>query len=304
MSDPMIIPNLWYDRQAEEAAKLYTSIFRNSKLGHATRASKAGFEIHGLPEGTVMNIEFVIEGQSFIAINGGPIFKLNPSVSFLVSLGSKAEVDGIWARLSEGGTALMELGAYPFSEWYGWTEDRYGLSWQVMSRGDGKPGRKIVPTLMFVGAQWGRAEEAIGLYTSVFAKSATGPIDRWGAGEEPEKEGTIRHASFTLLGQDFAAMDSRRDHNFAFNEAVSFMVPCRTQDEIDLYWTRLLAGGGQESMCGWLKDRFGLSWQVAPLALEEMLRDPDPRKVERVTNAFLKMRKFDLAQLRRAFEGK
>ncbi len=303
LTDPKIIPNLWFDRQAEEAARLYTSIFRDSKLGEISRATKAGFEVHGLPEGTVMTAEFEVEGLSFIALNGGPLFKLNPSVSFLVSVGSKEEVDELWAGLSEGGAALMELGAYPFSERYGWTADRYGLSWQVMSRGDGKPERKIIPTLMFVGAQAGRAEEALRLYTSTFGDSRVGPIDRWGRGQEPEREGEIRHAGFTLRGQDFAAMDSRLGHDFAFNEAVSFMVPCRTQDEIDSYWSKLTADGGQESMCGWLKDKFGLSWQVAPLALRTMLHDPDVRKVERVTNAFLKMKKFDIAELTRAFNG-
>jgi predicted 3-demethylubiquinone-9 3-methyltransferase (glyoxalase superfamily) len=97
--------------------------------------------------------------------------------------------------------------------------------------------------------------------------------------------------------------DSAYEHAFGFNEAISFLVLCTTQREIDHHWSRLTAAGGQEGVCGWLKDRFGVSWQVAPAALHEMPRNPDKTKVERVTNAFLKMKKFDLAQLRAAYEG-
>ncbi|VVB53445.1 3-demethylubiquinone-9 3-methyltransferase [uncultured archaeon] len=298
-----ITPNLWFDRQAEEAAKFYTSIFKNSGIGKMTRASKAGFEIHGLTEGTVMTIEFEIEGQKFIAINGGPLFKFTPAVSFLVACNTREEVDAIWEKLSEGGTALMELGEYPFSEKYGWTQDRYGLSWQVMFMGDRKIKQKITPTLMFVGKQCGKAEAAIIFYTSVFKNSEIGNILRYGKGEEPDKEGTIKHAAFTLEDQEFAAMDSARKHDFTFNEAISFMIECETQKAIDYYWEKLTADGGQESVCGWLKDKFGVSWQVTPTGLDEMLRDHDKEKVERVTNAFLKMKKFDIGELKKAYEG-
>ena len=125
-----ITPNLWFDREAEEAAKFYTSIFKNSRIDSIARATRAGFENHGLPEGTVMTVEFEIEGQQFIAINGGPIFKFTPAISFLIGCTSKEEVDFLWKNLAQGGTALMELGQYPFSERYGWVQDRYGLSWR------------------------------------------------------------------------------------------------------------------------------------------------------------------------------
>ena len=130
-----------------------------------------------------------------------------------------------------------------------------------------------------------------------------GDILRYGKGEEPDKEGTIKHAAFTLEGQEFAAMDSAHEHNFTFNEAISFMVECETQEEIDYYWEKLTADGGQESMCGWLKDRFGVSWQVTPTVLGEMLQDPDQKKVERVTNAFLKMKKFDIEGTEEGYKG-
>jgi len=298
-----IIPNLWFDREAEEAAGFYTSIFKNSRIGHLMRATKAGFETTGVPEGSVVTVEFDLEDQKFVGINGGPLFKFTPAVSFLVACATKEEVDALWARLSEDGTVMMELGAYPFSERYGWTQDKYGLSWQVMAMGDRPIKQKIIPTLMFVGEQCGKAEEAIKLYTSLFEKAGIGGIDRYGKGEEPDKEGTIRHAGFTLEGQEFAAMDSAYDHHFTFNEAISLLRTCETQAEIDRFWGKLTADGGQESMCGWLKDKYGVSWQIAPSILEKMLRDPDIEKVERVTEAFLKMQKLVIAELEKAYRG-
>ncbi|NJD52551.1 MAG: VOC family protein [Candidatus Methanoperedens sp.] len=298
-----INPCLWFDHQAEEAAEFYTSVFKNSRVMNITRYGEAGAKASGRAEGTVMTTEFEIEGQEFIALNGGPIFKFTPAISFLVACSTKEEVDTIWEKLSEGGVALMELGKYPFSEKYGWTQDRYGLSWQVMFMGDRKIKQKITPTLMFVGGQSGKAEAAIIFYTSVFKNVEIGNILRYGKGEEPDKEGTIKHADFTLENQGFAAMDSARKHDFSFNEAISLMVKCKNQEEIDYYWERLTADGGQESVCGWLKDKFGVSWQVAPAGLDEMLRDHDKEKVERVTNAFLKMKKFDIGELRKAYEG-
>ena len=298
-----ITPNLWFDREAEEAAKFYTSIFKNSRIDSIARATRAGFENHGLPEGTVMTVEFEIEGQQFIAINGGPIFKFTPAISFLIGCTSKEEVDFLWKNLAQGGTALMELGQYPFSERYGWTQDRYGLSWQVMFSGDRPVKQKITPTLMFVGEQCGKAEEAINLYASTFSKSKIGDISRYDKGQEPDKEGTILYASFTLEDQEFAAMDSALEHKFNFNEAISLMVLCETQQEIDYFWQKLISGGGQESVCGWLKDKFGVSWQVTPTILRKMLLDRDREKVERVTNAFLKMKKLNIEELKIAYQG-
>jgi len=299
-----ITPSLWFDREAEEAAKLYVSAVSDSKIGTTTRAGKAGFDVHGLSEGTAMSVEFVVGGFKFVAINGGPLFKFNPSISFLVACKTKQEVDAIWEKLSQGGTPLMGLGDYAFSGRYGWIQDRYGLSWQVMFAGDREIRQKITPTLMFVGQQWGKAEAAIQTYASVFHNSATGSILRYGEGNAPEKTVTIQHAAFTLENQQFAAMDGDREASFPFNEAISFVVQCQTQKEIDYYWQKLTADGGHESMCGWLKDKFGVSWQIVPTVLSEMLRDSSSEKVARVTNAFLKMKKFDIAELKKAYSGK
>lgn len=290
-----ITPHLWFDNYAEEAARFYTSIFKDSKIKNMTT-------LHNTPSGTVEIFTVELLGQEFTLISAGPLFKFNPSVSFLITCSTKEEVDALWKRLSEGGAALMELAEYPFSEKYGWVQDKYGLSWQVMFIGDRKIKQRIIPTLMFVGKQCGKAEEAINFYASVFGAARVSDILRYSKGEEPDKEGTVKHAAFMLEGQEFAAMDSARGHNFAFNEAISFMVHCETQKEIDYYWGKLSADPKAEQ-CGWLKDKYGLSWQIVPNLMDEMLKDKDKKKIARVTEAFLQMKKLDIAKLKKAYES-
>lgn len=290
-----IRPHLWFDAEAVEAAYFYASVFPSSNVTNVTT-------IHDTPSGDTDIVSFELWDLPFMAISAGPLFKFTPAVSFLVSCSTREQVDTLWARLSEGGKALMPLASYPFSEHYGWTEDRYGLSWQIMLGGEGRGIQRITPSLMFVGKVCGKAEEAIGLYTSIFPNSKVGPVIRYGKDEEPDEEGTIKYASFLLDGQDFAAMDSAREHDFGFNEAISLIVSCETQDEIDRYWDSLSAVPEAEQ-CGWLKDRYGLSWQVVPTAMDEMLGTGTKEQIARVTEAFLKMKKFDLAELRRAYEG-
>ncbi|MDQ1280522.1 MAG: hypothetical protein QG670_1785 [Thermoproteota archaeon] len=290
-----ITPFLWYDKEAVEAANLYTSIFENSRI-------KKTSTLNNTPSGKVEIVSIELYGQEFTLMSAGPYFKFNPSVSFLVACKAKEEVEKLWKELSDGGKPLMELGAYPFSENYGWLEDRYGLSWQIMFIGDRKITQNIIPTLMFVGNVCGKAEEAIEFYISVFKNSRVGDILRYGKNQAPDKEGTVVHASFTLEQQEFAAMDSAQPHNFVFNEAISFVVNCETQKEIDYYWENLSANPTVEQ-CGWLKDKYGLSWQIVPIVLQEMLEDKDPQKISRVTEVFLKMKKFDIAALQRAYKG-
>lgn len=290
-----ITPHLWFDKEAVEAAELYSSVFPSSKVTGVTT-------LHDTPSGDVDVVSFELFGQRFMAISAGPLFKFTPAISFLVSCATKEEVDEYWDKLSEGGTALMPLDSYPFSERYGWTEDRYGLSWQVMHAGDEPVSQRITPTLMFVDEVAGKAEEAVNFYASLFRNSKIGDLVRYGEGEEPDEPGTIKYAGFALEGQELAAMDSARVQDFGFNEAVSLLVNCDTQDEIDYYWGRLSAVPEAEQ-CGWLKDRYGVSWQVVPSILGELLTGGTGEQTARVTEAFLDMKKFDIAELHRAYEG-
>ena len=298
-----ITPHLWFDQEAREAAEFYTSLFPGSKVTNITT-------LHDTPSGDSDIVSFELSGQSFMAISAGPLFKFNPSVSFFVNFDpsrdpdARNNLDTLWGRLSEGGTALMPLDTYPFSEHYGWVQDKYGLSWQlILTDPAGEERPFIVPSLMFVGDVAGRAEEAINHYLSVFRNSKLGTIVRYGPEQETDPEGTVMFADFMVEGQWFAAMDSAREHNFAFNEAISFLVDCDSQEEIDYYWERLSAVPEAEQ-CGWLKDKFGLSWQISPTALGEMLTKGTREQIDRVTQAFLPMKKLDVAELQKAYEGK
>jgi predicted 3-demethylubiquinone-9 3-methyltransferase (glyoxalase superfamily) len=262
------------------------------------------------PTGDCDIVSFEISGHPFMAINAGPLFKFNPSISLIVNFDpskhqdARARLDATWARLSQGGTALMPLDKYPFSERYGWIQDKYGLSWQLLlanPAGEERP--LITPSLMFTGKVAGRAEEAIEFYLSVFKDGKRGMTARYPQGMQPEREGTIMFADFYLMGTWLAAMDSARDHGFGFNEAISLLTPCETQKEIDYYWEKLSADPKAEQ-CGWLKDKFGLSWQVWPTAMGQMMEKGTRDQIDRVTQAFLPMKKFDIAKLQEAYDRK
>lgn len=290
-----ITPHLWLDKEAVQAAEFYSASFPDAKVTNVST-------IKDTPSGDCDIVSFELLGQPFMAISAGPLFRFTPAISFLVRCATPDQVDALWSKLSERGSPLMPLDSYPFSDRYGWTTDRYGLSWQVRHDARGEIGQAIVPSLMFVGDVCGKAEEAVNHYTSVFPESNIDHIQPYGEGEEPDQPGSIRHLYFSLNGYKLAAMDSARDHDFGFSEAISLMVGCDTQDEIDHYWNRLTAIPEAEQ-CGWLKDRLGVSWQVVPTALDELLSRGTEEEVARVTQAFLQMKKFDIAELRRAYEG-
>jgi predicted 3-demethylubiquinone-9 3-methyltransferase (glyoxalase superfamily) len=290
-----ITPHLWFDKEAREAAELYTTTFSDSRIRHITT-------IPDTPSGTIDIVTIELAGQQFTLLNAGPLFQFTPAISFLVSCSTREEVDAIWSRLAEAGTTLLPLGPYPWSEYYGWTQDRYGLSWQVVFVGDQPILQKITPQLMFTGDVAGKAEEAMAFYASVFASSRVRDVFRYPAGADPEKEGTVQFASFELEGQQFAAMDSARAHMFHFNEAVSLMVYADDQEELDRFWNALSAVPEAEQ-CGWLKDRYGVSWQVVPRKMDEMMAAGDDAQNARVMQALLPMKKLDIATLEAAAKG-
>jgi predicted 3-demethylubiquinone-9 3-methyltransferase (glyoxalase superfamily) len=283
-----ISPFIWLDNQAGEAMDFYTSTFPNSKITNHDK----------MPDGKTVMGTFEIMGYEIMVLNGGPQFKPNASISLFAELPSSEEVERIWNILSEGGEILMPLDKYDFSEKYGWLNDKYGVSWQLFYE-EGK--QSIFPSLMFVGDVVGKAEEAMNLYTSIFPESKLGEIARYPAGGT-DKEGTIMFGEFFLHNQRFTAMDSALDHKFAFSEGVSLFVRCSDQEEVDKYWNALTANGGEESMCGWLKDKFGVSWQIIPEALGRCLSNPDPEKAKKAMDAMLQMKKIVVADLEKAVE--
>jgi len=279
MSNP-INPFIWLDNQAAEAADFYAAAFPGARLLGVSPL--------------VVSVQ--VGGLKLSLLNGGPQFRVNPSISFFYNCDSETEINALWEALSRGGSILMALDAYPFARRYGWVADRFGVNWQLILPST-PPRQKVFPSLMFTQDRCGRAEEALRFYTSVFKDSSVGTLSRYGAGQAPDREGTLNYREFSLGGQWFSVMDSARDHKFTFNEGVSLSVACENQEEIDYFWRRLTEGGS-ESQCGWLTDRFGVSWQVVPRVLEELMADP--ARSSRVVDAFLKMKKFDIAGLMRA----
>ena len=298
-----IIPHLWFDREAGEAVDFYCSLFPNSKVTNLTT-------LYNTPSDDADIVSFELSGQSFMAISAGPLFKFNPSVSFFVNFDRSRDrnagerLERLWEKLISGGVALMPLQQYPFSDLYGWAQDRYGLSWQlILSNPQGQERPFLVPSLLFVGKVSGKAEEAFNFYLSVFRDSRPGNVARYGKGQEPDREGTIMYSDFMIENQWFAAMDSAYKHDFSFNEAISFMVNCDTQEEIDYYWERLSAVPEAEQ-CGWLKDRFGLSWQIVPAVMDGMMKNGSREQIDRVTQALLPMKKLDIEKLKEAYMRK
>jgi predicted 3-demethylubiquinone-9 3-methyltransferase (glyoxalase superfamily) len=290
MAKQKITPHLWFDKEAVDAAEFYSTVFPDSRVTMVT-------QIRDTPSGDCDIVGFEIMGYQFMAISAGPVFQINPSISFHVKCRTPEEVDAIWEKLAPGGTAMMELGAYPFSKRYGWIQDKYGVSWQVIHT-EGDLSQRITPALMFTNDVCGRAEEALMTYASIFPASSAQVLARYEAGEEPDAAGSVKYAQLLLEGQEFVAMDSAWPHAFTFNEAISFIVSCSDQDEIDHYWDRLSAVPEAEQ-CGWIKDQFGVSWQITPENMDELMA-ANPAKT---TPAMLAMKKIVIADLIAAGAG-
>jgi predicted 3-demethylubiquinone-9 3-methyltransferase (glyoxalase superfamily) len=273
-----ITPCLWFDNQAQEAAAFYCAQFAHAKI-----VAQSPF---------VSEIE--VSGQHITLLDGGPMYKPNASISFYYICETREEIKRIWEAFKKEGKILMPLNAYPWSEQYGWINDKYGVAWQLALGKIEEVGQKITPSFMFTGKQYGRAEEAIKLYTSIFKNANVEGILRYAKNETPDTEGKVKHAQVAMNGQKFMFVDSAESHDFTFSEGVSLTVHCETQDEIDYYWKNLTQDGS-ESMCGWLKDKFGVSWQIIPTILSKLMTDP--KKAGKAAQAFMQMRKFDIEKL-------
>lgn len=296
-----ITPFLWFEINAEDAVNFYTSLFDNSTILTITRYDETGAKASGQKPGTAMTVAFKLDGQNFTALNGGPHFKLNPSTSLFVYCESEEKIDLLYEKLSEGGFVMMPLDKYDWSPRYAWVQDKFGLSWQLDVEKINNP-QKILPALLFVNEKNLRLKEAITYYTSVFPDSKI-------IMESPYHpsvglpDGTLLFAQFKLADHLFNAMSSILKHDFDFNEAFSFVVNCKDQAGVDYYWNALTSDGGSESQCGWLKDKFRVSWQIVPTRLIELLGDPDPAKAQKVMTAMLQMKKIIIADIEDAYEN-
>lgn len=271
---------LWFDGKAKEAFLFYKDVFGEVELVSENPLA----------------VNYNLFGRRFMHLNGGPDFPINPSISFFISVSSQSEIEDIWGKLIQGGNTLMPLGKYPWSAQYGWCADQFGVNWQLMLEHESSC--KVMPSFMFTGKNCGKAAEAIEFYTSMFEKSKVIQISKYEEGE-PDITGYIKYAQFELNDLPFGAMDSSANHEFSFNEGISFVITVDTQEEIDYYWN-LLADGGKPGRCGWIKDKFGVSWQVVPSVLGKYMTNSVT--APKATYAFLQMSKFIIHDLEKAVE--
>lgn len=298
--NPTIAPCLWLRDAAEDAASFYLDTIGAGRVIARTRFPQGADNPVGRPRGSLMSVEIEVLGQRLTVLNGGPQFVLNPSISLFIQVATAAEAERLFGALSAAGETLMPLGEYPWSPCFGWANDRFGVSWQVMAT-DAAPVPSIAPFLLFCNVRFGYAAPALDWFCRIFPNSRIDGVERFGVGELGGPG--VKRGSCRLAGQRLLAMDSALDHRFTFNEALSLQVLCDDQAEVDRYW-RELSVGGEPGRCGWLTDRFGISWQVVPARWISWLGSgADAAAHERVFDAMQDMTKIEVAVLEEAFAG-
>lgn len=275
LSNINIFPCIWFDGKAREAFDFYISVFPGSKI---------------TDENPVV-VKALLDGTEFMGLNGGPVFNPNPAISFMWVSNDKDAITRVWERLVGEGKILMALDSYPWSAHYGWLEDKYGVSWQLYFGEDDWSYNRLVPTLMFGQTQQGRCQQALDFYEKTFPAYKNDGILRYHDGE---MTGQVQHTQFAIGDNLLMAMDSGVPQHFTFTEGVSLVLECEDQQTIDYYWNAFTKEG-EESMCGWCKDPFGISWQVIPRNIGKMLfGSADPQKSQQ---ALMQMRKIEIEKL-------
>ncbi|BAU96333.1 3-demethylubiquinone-9 3-methyltransferase [Corynebacterium suranareeae] len=280
-----IIPNIWCQGTADQAADFYLNAFSDfpggvEVLSTVTYPETGLFDFQEPFAGKTLTVDLAIAGFRIILINAGEEFTPNASISLMMNFDAvrdphaRKHLDVVWERLLDGGTALMPVDKYPFSEYYGWVQDKYGVSWQLMlSSSESEPGPSVIPMLLFGGAAQNKAAEAQEYYVDVFPHSRLGDRAVYGQPTGPATAEALMFSQFQLDGQWIFAMDSGVDQDFSFNEGVSLMYESHGQEELDAMWDALSADPTAEA-CGWLKDKFGVSWQIVPDNMEELMASP------------------------------
>lgn len=290
-----IVPNLWFDGNAEEAGEFYSSVFPNTTSKVTGRYPDSDLpDFQQAMAGKPVTVDVDFDGFPMTLINAGNEFRPTPAFSFFVNidplqfngdeLSATLFLDQLWERLVDGGQVMMALGEYPYSKRYGWVQDKYGVSWQVMLTDPaGEPRPRIVPCLMY----FGKARAAMQRYIELIQDSKVGTVVDWPA----EQGDGIMFADFQLAGQWFATMDSpEEDHSFTLTPGNSLLIGCEDQAEIDRLWDALSAVPAAEA-CGWLVDEFGLSWQVVPADMAAIMAAPGSYQ------RMISMKKLNIAEL-------
>lgn len=287
---------LWFNGQAEAAARFYAEVFDNAKINNTVPYQAETPSAQKI--GSVMTVDFQIEDHHFVGLNGGPMYQLNPSISFFVNFDPSRDknaaesLEKLWHKMADGGKVLMPLDTYPFSPKYGWVQDKFGISWQlILSNPEGEERPVIVPSLLFCQSNVNKAEEAAQFYTSVFKKAKMGNLFPYPEATGPAKKGSVAFGDFKIENQWMGIMDSGTEQDFTFSEGISFMIHCDDQQEIDYYWEKLSADSNA-GQCGWQKDKYGLSWQVIPKNMGELINS------KAAMQAMMQMKKIDIEALK------
>ncbi|WP_316818345.1 VOC family protein [Pedobacter nyackensis] len=276
---------------------IYPCLTLKGKIAEASDFYIQTFEDGKISQTSPFVIQIELSGQKIMLLNDGPTSSPNPSISFMVMCENEAETEKYWNKLIADGKALMPLDSYEWSTKYGWVEDKYGVSWQLYTGDKADTIQKFCPTLMFTGEGCGKATAAVHYYTGLFPNSHLQGILNYSK-EDGESEALVKHAQFKISNFVMMAMDSSADHGFGFNDAISLVVECENQAEIDKYWSNLTSEGGYEVACGWLTDQYGISWQIIPKELGKLISDPI--RGQRAMNALMQMKKLVIADLENA----
>jgi len=239
---------------------------------------------------------FHIGDTPIMTLNGGPEFRPNPSFSFYVTIQTESELRSVWDQLSAGGKIMMPLEKYPWSNLYGWLVDQYGVSWQLTLGEISDVGKRVVPFLMFSDQQQGKAENAIDFYQHLMQPAKDPVIVRYDP-DQVSIDAKVVHSRFYIGKNLFMAIDGGVPQPFNFDEGVSFVIYCDDQQEVDYYWDKITEKG-KESVCGWCSDEFGVSWQIVPVQIFDILKQPERR--DRFFKIMMKMKKLVIADLEKA----
>ncbi|MFU2181304.1 VOC family protein [Streptococcus hyovaginalis] len=285
----ILIPHLWYDTEAREAVERYTSLFPDSGLDWS-------YTITDTPSGDAEMIHFHLGDTTMAAISAGPYFQLNESISLMIDLSSKEELNRIYKGLMDGGRELMPLDEYDFSPYYAWVEDKYGLSWQLSYNPEITESFRVSFCLLFSEDQVGLAENALKTYQECFVGSYVERISYYQSGEALLEEAKINYSQLRIGNQDLILMDHGYGGENSFNEAFSFMLLVDTQEEADAYYEHLSAVPEAE-ICGWTKDTYSVSWQIVPRMMMASQLTSSQEKMQTLNQAILKMKRLDIAEI-------
>ena len=284
-----IIPHLWFDTQALEAAQLYTSLIPDSRIDWT-------HQLTDTPSGDAVLLQFQLANLTLAAISAGPYFKLNESASLMVHFRDKAELDRVFQLLSEGGRILMPLGEYLFNPYYVWFEDRFGLSWQFLLVPQLDKSVHLDICLLFSEEQVGLPKPFLDEALTIFPESQQGQLSYYQEGEKQVPAAQLNYGELLLTDQKLVVMDHGYGGVASFNEAFSLMIYTDSQEETSRLYD-LLSHEPKAEQCGWVKDQFGLSWQIVPRPLMTAYEELSKDQMKEVNDAILSMKRLNYDEI-------